>query len=520
MAMVPLRNIGAGGLVPDQKPYDVELTQFAAGNNVQFHAGRIGKSYGYANAQTLAFQPTHVNGWTVQNNDSLLIGSATRLYRLNTAGVTDVTAVAFPSGYSNSPRWQSAQIGTSMLANNGADIPQYMAASGTKFINLPNWPSALRTSCIRPFLSFLVMIGYTDGSDEYPYTVRWSDEFDATTYPGSYDITSTTNLAGENILGGRFGRLVDAVPLGGNNIVYAETGAYVMQFIGAPLVFSFRELFDDGGIINSGAACVFENRHFVVGRDDIYVHDGSSKQSVIDKRIKETFFAELADTRSVFVYADAEATEIWVCFADKNATDSRTANRAWVWNWVNNAWTVRDLPNIRAMASGPDVASATNQTWDSLNTSWDDWSALWSDLGSTVNARATKQYSAGYLGSKIFAHNEGYSADGASFTAFLEASKIDLDAVLQRPTERVLRVTRIVPQIAGVGQVVFKIGSSSSPQAPVAWKNTKTFDIEADYKIDTRVTGRYLAIRIESANTTGNWQISGLDIDVEEVSER
>ena len=520
MAMVPLRNIGAGGLVPDQKPYDVELTQFAAGNNVQFHSGRIGKSYGYVTAQSVSFQPTHIKGWPVESDDSLLIGSTSRLYRLKNGTVSDATATAYTGGYSTSPRWQTDQIGTAMLANNGADIPQYMASVATKFINLPNWPTLLRTNALRPFLSFLVMVGYTDGSTEYPYTVRWSDEFDATTYPSSYDITLTTNLAGENILGGRFGKLIDSLPLGGNNVIYAETGAHLMQFIGAPLVFAFRELFDDGGIITPGAACVYENRHFVVGRDDIYVHDGSSKQSIIDKRIKEAFFSELGDTRSVTVTADPESTEIWVCFADKNTTDTRTANRAWVWNWVNNAWTARDVPNIRAMAIGPDVSSTASATWDGLDTSWDNWSALWSDIGATANARATRLYTAGYLGSKIFAHNESYAADGTPFTAYLESSKIDLDAVLQRPTERVLQVVRIVPQIAGVGQVVFKIGSSKSPQSPVVWKNTKTFNIETDYKVDTRVTGRYLAIRIESASTAGNWQISGFDINVDEVAER
>ena len=520
MPMVPLRNIGAGGLAPDQEPYDVELTQFAAGNNVQLHAGRIGKSYGYVAAQSLAFQPTHVQGWSVESDDSVLIGSANGLFRLRVGAVTDVTSLSYVGGYSNSPRWQSSQIGTGMLANNGADRPQYMAANGTRFGDLANWPSTLRTGNLKPFLSFLVMAGYTEGAAEYPYTVRWSDEFDPTSVPGSYDITSTTNLAGENVLGGRFGKLVDALPLGGNNIIYAESGSYVMQFIGAPLVFAFRELFDDDGIINPGAVSVFENRHFVVGRNDIYVHDGSSKQSITNKRIKDTFYSELGDPRSVFVNSDPETSEIWVCFADKNATDTRTANRAWVWNWSNNAWTSRDVPNIRAMANGPDVSSTASATWDGLDVPWDNWSQLWSDIGAAANARTMRLYSAGYLSSKLFAHNESFAADGTGFTAYLESSKIDLDAVLQRPTERMLQILRIVPQISGVGQVTFKIGSSNSPQGPVLWKNTKVFNIETDYKVDTRATGRYLAIRVESTAANGQWQLSGFDLDVEEVAGR
>jgi hypothetical protein len=151
---------------------------------------------------------------------------------------------------------------------------------------------------------------------------------------------------------------------------------------------------------------------------------------------------------------------------------------------------------------------------------WDNWSQLWSDIGAAANARTMRLYSAGYLSSKLFAHNESFGADGTGFTAYLESSKIDLDTVLQRPTERVLQVLRIVPQISGLGQVTFRIGSSKSPQDPVLWKNTKVFNIETDYKVDTRVTGRYLAIRVESTAANGQWQLSGFDLDVEEVAGR
>lgn len=523
MVMVPLRNIGAGGLVPDQQPYDVELTQFAAGNNVQMFNGRLGKSLGHVDVTTVPNAPTHVAGWFVDGNNTLVIGTANNLYRYAGSTVVNVTAAAYTSGYANSPRWQTSQIGFGFLANNGSDKPQYMAPSGTAFADIANWPTNLRTNCIKPFVSFLVMVGYTDGSTEYPYTVRWGDEFDPTSVPGSYDITSTTNLAGENILGGRLGRLIDSLPLAGNNIIYAERGAYSMAFIGAPLVFAFRELFDDGGIINRGAVCVFDNRHFVVGRDDIYIHDGSSKQPVATKRVKDTFYSSVADARSVFVTHEPSTNEIWIGYADKNAANVETANRAAVWNYANDAWTFRDLPNVRSMCVGPAIGgggSGTGATWDDLNVEWDSWSALWTDLGADTQARNTRLFSANNGASKIQAHNETFGASGVSYPSFVETTKIDMDQVLQRPTERVLQIKRILPQIKGTGTVTFQVGSSSSPQGPVTWKTTKEYNVETDYKVDTRVSGRYLALRIESSSVAGYWQLGGFDLDVEEVAER
>lgn len=526
MAKVPLRNIGAGGIILDQQPYDVELTQFPAGNNVQMFSGRIGKALGHVAAASLSFQPTHVAPWMVAGSNSVILGSNSRLYRNNGTAVTEVTSSPYTtSGYSNSPHWQSSQIGAGFVANNGTDKPQYFAPDALAFVDMPNWPSTLRTASLRPYQSFLIMTGYSDGAGEAPYTVRWGDEYDPAGVPSSYDITLTTNLAGENILGGRFGALVDSLPLGGNNIIYAERGAYAMQFIGAPLVFAFRELFDDGGLVNLGAACVFGNRHFVVGRDDIYVHDGSTKQSVVDGRVKEAFFSAVSDTRSIVVTPDYEYSEIWVCFADKSAIDPLTANRAFVWNWVNNAWTIRDVPNIRALAFGPNIGGGGageggTAAWDELDVVWDNWSALWSDLGADTGTRSGRLLAAGFNSSKLYALNETYAASGNAYTAFVESSKIDLDQVLQRPTERLLQIKRIIPQISGNGTVTFRVGSSMSPQGPVTWKTEKVFQIESDYKIDTRVTGRYLALRVESNTASGQWQLSGFDLEVDEVAER
>ena len=526
MPILPLRTIGSGGLVPDQMPYDVELTQFPHGDNVQFTSGRLGKMLGFVTAKSLSFQPTHVAPWLVDGDDSVVIGGRNRLYRFNGTSVTDVTSSPYSSGgYSNSEHWYSNQIGSAMLMNNGADIPQYMDTSMTAFQNLPNWPTGVTTGSLRPFLSFLVMTGYSTATTEHPYTVRWSDEFDPTTVPGSYDITSTTNLAGENILGGRYGRLVDSLPLSGSMVVYAERGSYLMQFVGAPLVFSFRELFGDDGIINPGACCLFNGMHFVVGHNDIYVHDGSSKKTVAYNRVKEAFYGELADVRSIVVTHDQLRSDIWVCFADKNAADSQTANRAYVWNYAVDAWTVRDLPNIRSLAVGPGVGdgglgTGSAATWDSLNVTWDAWSANWNDIGANTAARDTRLFSASYPNSKLFAHNESYSAGGQSFTAFVEATKIDLDKVMQRSVQNVMQIKRILPQMNGVGKVTFKIGYSNAPQAPVTWKTVKEYDVENDYKVDTRVSGRYLAIRVESSSTEGYWQLGGFDLDVEEVSER
>ena len=154
MPYIPLRKIGAGGIVTDQDPYDLELTQFPDGNNVTFHSGRIGKALGHSVRESLSFSPTAVQGWLYGGNNTLVIGSLNKLYRFDGTTVTNVTKTSDSTNYSNSPRWQGAQLGTAMMMNNGSEAPQYMLPSGTRFADLPSWPSNLVTQCLKPFNSF------------------------------------------------------------------------------------------------------------------------------------------------------------------------------------------------------------------------------------------------------------------------------------------------------------------------------------------------------------------------------
>ena len=229
--------------------------------------------------------------------------------------------------------------------------------------------------------------------------MRWSDEYEPTGVPTDYSITSTTNLAGENVLSGNNGEMVDQMTLNNSQIIYAERGVFAMDFIGAPLVFSFREVFSDDGIINRGAVAEFFNKHLVVGHNDIYVHDGNQKQSVVDKRVRRTFYNEVADTRSVYCQTVNDRSEVWICYADADAADPQTANRALVYNWAQNAFTFIDIPNARALSVSEKLDP--DGGWDDISGSWAESSEYWSNSSQTTQANSLRVFAAGYGDSKI-----------------------------------------------------------------------------------------------------------------------
>ena len=518
MAFVPVRGVGSGGVVTDQNPYDLELTQFPDGNNVSFHDGRIGKSLGHTVKTELSESPTHAQGWLLPGNNTLVIGSLNNLYRYDGSLVTNVTKDSDATTYSNSTRWQSEQLGTAIMFNNGAQTPQYMLPSGQRFADLPSWPTGVTTACLKPYKSFLVMAGYESSGSSNPYTVRWSDEYSPTGVPTDYAVNSTTNLAGENVLSGNSGRLVDQLTLNNSQIIYSERGVFAMDFIGAPLVFSFREIFSDDGIINRGAVAAFFNKHLVVGHNDIYVHDGNQKQSIVDKRVRRTFFNDVANTDSVFCQTVTDRSEVWICYADNDSSDSLSANRALVYNWAQNAFTFVDIPNIRALA----VSEKLDPTggWDDADATWAQSSEYWANVSQTTQANSNRMFAAGTTDGKVYQMNDTHAAGGGVINAFLEATKIDLDAVLGTATNTIKQINGILPQIEGQGFVDITVGVSNSPQGGVTWGLPTSYDIESGYKVDARYSGRYFAIRIESKSSADYWRLTGLDIDVSEVATR
>jgi len=532
MTYIPLRQIGSGGIVSDQNPYDLELTQFPDGNNVAFHDGYLGTTLGYTleTDQTVvgddngtptytSKQLTGIKGWMADGDSTLIVGSLNKLYRWDGSTFDDVTRTA--SDYTNSPKWQVEQMGLGMLANNGANVPQYMEPDYTNFVDLPSFPSAITTQCIKPYRSFLVMLGYEEGGNSYPYTVRWSDAYDPRGYPASYSITDTTTLGGENVLSGNNGQLVDQLTLNNAQIIYAERGVFAMDYVGAPFVFTFRDVFNDDGIINRGAVASFFNQHLVVGNNDIYVHDGNQKRSIVDRKVRRTFFNAVADTRSIYCQTVTDRSEVWICYADSDAPDRTSANRALVYNWTQDSFTFIDLPSIRQLTVSEVIDPSGG--WDDAYTEdirWDESSLYWSNASRTTEADSLQVFGVDTENSKIYLMNNSHGADGSTINSYVESTKIDLDVVLGKATNNIKQIKGIMPQIRGAGVVNVSLGVSDAPQDPVTWQSTVGYNIDTDHKIDFRSCGRYFAIRVQSNSNTDHWQLTGLDIDVEEVASR
>ena len=146
--------------------------------------------------------------------------------------------------------------------------------------------------------------------------------------------------------------IIDGLSLGSNFIIYSSDQTWLMEFIGGQFIFQTRKLFNDAGAINQNCVVEADGRHYVFGPNDIYAHDGTTKQSICDERTKSFIFDNLNNdnTDVCFAMHNTNLNEIMFCYmsgdADTAFPNANRCNRGAVYNYRNNTWTFYDLPNV------------------------------------------------------------------------------------------------------------------------------------------------------------------------------
>ena len=489
------------GINRDISAYELPDDKWSDGNNIQFDNDRTSKVKGH---QQVFGAPSVAPYWLLPFNtittDYWIYPSLTKIYRVHTSGATttheDVTRTT-GGDYSATADggWNGGVLGGVAILNNGVDVPQMFGTASTDFEPLSNWISGT-TKVIRPFKRFLVALDTTESSTRYPFRVRWSHPAEGGTVPVTWDETDATKDAGYVDLSQSNGFVVDALPLGDTNIIYKEDSVWSMTYEGGQSIFAFRQVFSDAGILGRDCVQSFDSQHFVVSEDDVYIHNGQTKQSVVDTVMRDELFNSIHPdykTRT-FVVADREKNEMWICFPSTSSTG--LADKAFVWNWRNNSWSVRDLPNVSFISWGVvDTVSTTDWSesgaWDTDTDSWD------SPLKPSLLMAGTDDTSLYTLGSNQF--------DGTNFRAWVQKS--DMTFGTRQPKS----VTKIRPHISGTGSVNFYIGSEMLPHQGTTWKGPYTFTPGVHSDILVRATGAYMGIRVESTDDK-EWRLENLEI--------
>lgn len=533
MPIIPIRNLGQTGVVTDNSAYNIPLTGFSAGFNVRFDEGRVSRAPIFRTIKdSLGFTPRFAYGIVPATGfDTVVMASDAWAIKEYASGtVSDVSGSI--TGTSDPRPYTGTSLADVTYINRVDRVPVYRTGTGTNFADLPNWDSTWRCASLRSYGDQLIALNMTEGSTNFPTRVRFSDITTANSVPGSWDATDPTKSTGFNDLVQIPTEIIDGMSLGSNFIIYSSDQTWLMEFVGGTFIFNFRKLFNDAGVINQNCVVEAEGKHYVFGAFDIYIHDGTSKQSICDERTKNFIYSNLNNNNSDVCFAQHNPTlnEIYFCYMSGDSRvefpNANRCNRAAVYNYRANTWSFMDMPNVSSgtianvnsvstYANSTTTYQLTGGTYYSQEDSFDRHVIVVGEDQSADGITSDKMYGVDLSDTGQMAFQLDVEA---TKPPYLERTGIDLDEGGLAARQYVV-VTRLYPQCDTINTadttLTFEFGASDIPRATPVYGSPVTYNIPTEHKIDSRAAGRYLSYRMTLADSDyKDFDLSGFDIEI------
>jgi len=542
LPIVPFRGLSEKGILFDPSPYQLDLNAWSGGSNIRFHGNKVERSPIWREVYTtLPAVPRWCWGYKPSTGQDVLfiVGVDGNLYSYSSATIATVSPTDVLMGISPNSFTQSFS-GDVSYVNSPASIPLYWGPGATQFATLPGWDASWLCRSIRAFQSYVIALNVTKGAAQIPNMVKWSDITSIGVPPADWNADLPTSSSGENPLQDLDTPIVDGLPMRSLFVIYSENQIWGMTPSGDNFIFDFQRLFSEGGMISPNCAVEVEGRHYVFGPTDIYVHDGVSKQSIIDGRNRDYVFRNL-DTGNVeacFVSYNPALNEITFAYPSGSGTEyfqdgsGSFANRAAVYSVTGDSWSFIDLPNVPAMTlvnidTIPTYATIpSTTTYANVGGSYfDDQNSYTQTLVSVSQPLAVgpNQITLGRILAYDFVNLGRLSypfSTECNATTYVQRTGIDLEQVGSdiRTYKTVRRMYPLIevyrnPTEGQTNQITIQIGSSNTPAGAVSWGPKMGFNPVTDYKIDMRQGGRYLGVRFTTTQQI-DFSIDGFDLDV------
>ena len=554
MAIVEIGSLDAGGLVLDKPKFDLMPNVFTNGYNVEFNEKGVTPANAFEQSiGKMVGSPLRLDILQILAKQRLAVyltdSDAYVVYRGTHAKVTrDSGQYSADSTY----KWSGGFFHGQMVYTNGRDVPQCYAPIGPneKFKDLPNWPSSVRVKLIRPFMNFLVGLGYNNVAERQydSQTVFWSDVADPGTLP-KWDITDPAQKAGTYALSETKAAIIAGEVLADTLVIYKEDSIYLMRYIGGTYVFNLDKVVDGFGAASPYSVVPIGTEHFVVGQNELYTFNGVSVTPVGRGYVREFFFNDWnAQFRhNVFCLHREASTQLWICYPRKG---QEYATRALIWNYGKNTWTIRELPPVYCGQYSYTALFGQLGSWADLanNTSWSPdlaWDEIPDEFTWITSGNGGLEKSL-YFGIALTPGDIGnVSSDGIDFTyggvtwpvsapyppilslpyigqkamGYVERTNIAFDGKDQNGVPTVDRtlyktLTECYPEVIG-GLVQIRFGTQSVHNGTVDWSDWMDYDPATDYKLDPFMTEKFLAIAFQSKpDNLTDWTVTGYSLNI------
>ena len=513
-------NLGQYGIVKDKPSYDLPINAWSDGLNVRCFENSIQKFTGHRPALGTPTVPPFFLLPIKTSTDALWVycGSAAVYATQGSASGTHKKITRSSGAYIASTTlldWTGLVFGGIGILNNSGDVPQMWSpvnfATPQLLQDLSNWPTGYKCKAISGFKNFLIAmnVSVTSGGSttENPRLFKWSHGSATNAVPTSWDATDATKDAGEFDIASTNGAILNGKHLKDTFLIAKEDAIWGANYIGPPFIFRFFSISEEFGALSKHSMIETEIGLVIFGTDDLVLCDGQSVKSITTKKMRRYIYntIDTAYYGNSFCALNQPHGEVWICYP---TAGNIFPNEAVIWNYKENTFGVRELPNTPHIEKGI-VNPSDDLDWTEAG-AWDDDLDEWDSR--VYNPAASRLMLADAGNTKLFLMDTTNQFDSSDFDSYVERTGLHLD-----DPSKIKLVTKVHLNMEKTGrptgEIEVRVGSSNSPEGSTDWSSPITFNPETQNKVDCLVSGKYLALRVQSSSDVG-WKLNSYAMNI------
>jgi len=456
----------------------------------------------------------NVNTYTVKSPLTLLNstpGTATIAYQLAIGTETAFFDYGWGTGTWgtgtwNTPRtsvntlnprlWALDNFGENLIAcaNNGMvyEWPPNLSSRAAAISNAPTKNSFVLVSTPdRHLVCFGTEETIGDPTSFDPMLVRWSETEDDTTW-----VATATNTAGsQRLTDGNY--LSTAIRSRGQILVFTDNALYGMQYLGVPYTFGFQQLGTNCGSLSNNAAVDVNGVAYWMSPDSFFTFDGTVKK--VPCSVQDAVFQNYNYVQRSMIYCglNTEFNEVTWFYPTLN---SNVIDAYVTYNYLENCWY---------------QGTMARTTWRDRGVYQLPIATEWAPNSTTDAYPSVSGLTAGV--SIVYSQEYGANGNGNAISSFVESAFFDL-----ADGDDISFVKRIVPDFSNqVGTLNFYVVSRAFAVPPDQVSSlTPYYFTSTTQKIDTRIRGRAISLKIVSSAVDDTWRLGSIRLDIQPDGKR